>query len=165
MPAPVKENPAGLIASLDIDAGGQMVSVRSDAAWRVEKKEAEGWRDAGFDDSRWPRALVAARYGEGPWARYEKTDESAGPYASGIGDRLRVFYALATRPVVISGLAPEAKYNLTYFDPVTGERTKPSEVQADADGNVNCPAPTYTHDWVAVLDRGGAAATPKATAP
>lgn len=165
MPASVKENPAGLIASIEIDAGGQMASIRSDAAWRVEKKEANGWRDAAFDDSRWPHALVAARYGDGPWARYEKSDETAGPFASGIGVRLRVFYALATRPVSIRGLAAEAKYQLTYFDPVTGQRTKPVEVQADAGGSFNCPAPTHTHDWVAVLDRSTSEAAPNPTVP
>jgi len=165
MPGPVNANPAGLIASLDIDAGRQLVSIHSDAAWRVERTEAPGWRDASFDDSRWPHALVAAHYGEGPWARFEKNDETTGPYASGIGDQLRVFYALATRPVLIRGLSPEAKYHLTCFDPVTGERTKLIEIQTDAGGSFHCPAPTHTHDWAAVLERNISEAAPKPAVP
>jgi hypothetical protein len=152
-PAPVKENPAGLIVSLEIDSAGQRVSIRSDALWHVEKKEMEGWRDAGFDDKQWARAMVTAPYGQAPWGRFEKTDDTIDPLAMGLGDRLRVFYAIAAKPVSVRGLPPETKLRLTYFDPVTGERTKPIDVQTDAGGNMQCPAPAYNHDWVGMLER------------
>ncbi|NQT86157.1 hypothetical protein HQ560_05290, partial [bacterium] len=64
-PAPTK-NPAGLIARLAMDNGKTIVS---SASWRTAKEEQAGWQQAGFDDSAWASAIMAAPFGGGPWKR------------------------------------------------------------------------------------------------
>ena len=140
--------------SLQVQLGkGETKTVASDKNWRVEKTAPEDWRKVDFDDSQWKPALVTARFGEGPWGRIGNAEQIFAPYALGISDQLRIVYALAARPVRVSGLRPKAKYRFTEFDPVTGGRSKPVEVTTDTNGHVHCPAPTHGHDWVAVLER------------
>ena len=69
-PADVKNNPAGLIARLTVFLGdGNRLTVVSDDAWRAEKVNRPDWPKAGFDDSAWKTAAVAAPFGGGPWGR------------------------------------------------------------------------------------------------
>ena len=71
-PAPVAKNPAGLIARLAISlADGKQVGVVSDASWRAEKAEPQGWQQPGFDDSGWKAAAIAGPYGTAPWGQIE----------------------------------------------------------------------------------------------
>ena len=51
-----------------------------------------------------------------------KEDPLFAPQMSGIGERLRVIYALEPRAVTIRALRAAGRYSVTYFDPVTGER-------------------------------------------
>ena len=122
--APVAENPAGLSVGLEIElADGAKTTLHTDASWRVSKTEAENWRDAAFDDSKWPAALVAAKFGDLPWGRIgQESNNSLAPQACGIGDQLRVAYMLDVHAVTVLGLAATVKYRLTLFDPVTGLR-------------------------------------------
>ena len=118
-PAPVKENPAGLIAVLEVQSAGQPpLRISTDAAWRVSDKEAVGWRDVKFDDAAWPQAQVAAAYGQGPWGRFDANPAACTPQVCGIpdpasdagaapfNDRLRVIYLLDPRGVTVEKLAP-----------------------------------------------------------
>jgi hypothetical protein len=80
----------------------------------------------------------------------------------GIGERLRLAYALSARPLALHALAPSAAYLLSTFDPVTGERSPEHTVQSDASGSLVCGAPAAQHDWVALLVRPGLLAPPPA---
>ncbi|HUU23613.1 MAG TPA: hypothetical protein VM389_13860 [Phycisphaerae bacterium] len=81
-PAPVAKNPAGLIARLTISlADGQQVQVVSDASWRAEKAEPQGWQQPGFDDSGWKAAAIAAPFGGGPWGQIANLYDGAGGQA------------------------------------------------------------------------------------
>src|SRR5258706_14874920 len=51
-----------------------------------------------------------------------KEDPLFAPQMCGIGDRLRVIYVLAPRAATVRALRTPARYAVTYFDPVTGER-------------------------------------------
>jgi alpha-L-rhamnosidase len=55
---------AGLIAHLNVPG---VTSVVTDAGWKSANAPATGWEQPGFDDSAWPAAQVAAKYGSGPW--------------------------------------------------------------------------------------------------
>ena len=151
--APVKENPAGLIATMTIDMDDHAAEVVStDAVWRASKSESSGWLDAGFDDSAWQHAMVAAKYGDAPWGRFDENKaESFPPFAAGIEDRLRIVYAMESKPLLLRGLRAGEVYRLTYFDPVMGEKSVPIEVKPDDKGEWRCQAPGYNHDWVVVL--------------
>ncbi|MGD0093636.1 MAG: hypothetical protein ABSE73_27315, partial [Planctomycetota bacterium] len=142
--------------SLHSDSGRTPSFVSTQPAVKAPVEPIEHGR-AGREPSRASEATVRNLGSAGP--------RDTGSAPAGIGERLRVFYALTTRPVLIRGLAPEAKYRLTCFDPVTGERTQPIEIQTDADGSFCCPAPTHTHDWAAVLERNVPEATPKPALP
>lgn len=76
------------------------------------------------------------------------------PQACGVGDRLRAIYVLSPRPVTVRSLRPNSSYRLTWFDPVTGDRTAGGDVKADAHGEWHCPALPHTHDYALILELG-----------
>jgi len=49
-------NPAALFVGLRVSSGGKAIRIHSDTQWKSSAVEARGWRDAGFDDSRWQAA-------------------------------------------------------------------------------------------------------------
>ncbi len=154
--APVTENPAGLTVGLDIElADGSKTHVQTDAKWRAFKTEASGWREREFDDSSWPAAMIAAKFGETPWGKVGDGAATAdiAPQACGDGKHLIVVYALERRPVIVHGLYHDGFYWLTHFDPVTGQRTFGNWVSPDADGSIHASPPHYDHDWVLLLER------------
>ncbi len=62
------QNPTGLIGVLRVELeGAAPLLVITDAQWRCAKTEAEGWRGAEFDDSRWAKAKALGPNGMGPW--------------------------------------------------------------------------------------------------
>ena len=70
--ANVAQNPAGLICRLAVTlADGTPRTLVSDASWRVSLTGPARWVEAGFDDSAWKPARLAAPFGGGPWARIE----------------------------------------------------------------------------------------------
>jgi len=72
MPAPVVQNPAGLIAILDLLlADGKRMRLVTDASWHSSKEGPAGWEQPRFDDSAWKPAGVTADWGGGPWGRIE----------------------------------------------------------------------------------------------
>lgn len=155
-PGPSGANPAGLLASLQIEmSDGTSVSVLSDATWLAAKTPDTGWTNAtAFDDSGWEHAKVIAKYGDGPWGAVGSTELAVTPLASGIGDDVRVIYVPDPKPIRISRLQPNAQYRLTGFDPVTGNRSNRPGQQTDADGNLLVEPPQSGADWALLLERG-----------
>ncbi len=153
--APVTLNPAGLNAALAMElTDGTSMAVVSDGRWRSATAEAAAWLEAEFDDSRWPAVVVTAKYGDAPWGRVaEGGDPLVAPQACGIGERLRAIYVLDARSIVVRRLKPGATYQLTHFDPVTGERTRVPAITANAQGEWRGDPPKHGHDWVLLLSR------------
>jgi hypothetical protein len=152
--APVALNPAGLSAALTVEfADSTKSAVPTDTAWRASKTEAANWRDPLFDDSAWPSALVTAKFGEPPWSRIGLGDPLLAPQACGSTDKLRVVYVLDARPVVVRALRPQTAYRVTHFDPVTGERSVPEEVQTTETGTAQFAPPAHGHDWILLMER------------
>ncbi len=152
MKAPVALNPAGLTAALDLefaDSTGQ--TLRTDGNWRTSRGERTGWRNPDFDDADWSPALVTAAYGDAPWGRPGAEDPLFAPQACGIGDRLRVVYVLAPRPIVVHALRPATMYQLTWFDPVTGRSSRGGSVRTDATGTWHGSFAAIGHDYVLML--------------
>ncbi len=81
----------------------------------------------------------------------EPGDPLAGPQACGIADQLRVIYVLDPRAIVVSRLKPGTRYQVTRFDPVSGQRTPAGAVIADAKGQCCLEPPNDGHDWVLFL--------------
>jgi len=67
-----KPNPAGLIGAykITLDDGTQLTGC-IDKSWKSSESEAAGWNAAGFDDASWSPVKEIARYGGGPWGRFE----------------------------------------------------------------------------------------------
>jgi hypothetical protein len=152
--APVPENPAGLIAALDIGfADGTVLVVPSDATWRSSRTESRGWQQADFDDRSWVPAMFLARYGQGPWGNIgNRHEESYVPFAAGIPGKLCVVYLPVGNPIAVRGLQPDTSYKATWFNPVNGEETSLAPVRANAQGGWTSSAPPSSdHDWVLML--------------
>jgi hypothetical protein len=151
-PAPVTENPAGLIASLDIELeSGRKLTMTSDESWSVSKVAGSEWTGSKYDASNWSKALVTAKYGEAPWGKIGGNEPAVVPFAVGISNRLLVVYSPDARSIRVSHLAPGAKYRLGRFDPVTGEHEALPEAQSSHEGDLILPPPAYSHDWVATM--------------
>jgi hypothetical protein len=144
MPAP-SANPAGLIATLEIDFdSGEPMRIGSDTLWEAAK-------DA---DGPWEGAMAVARYGGGPWGQIDhQGDDSFGPQSTGIPGVVRVIYAQDPSPIEVEHLGPNVRYAVRFFDPVTGATEDNSLIESDVNGNWECtPGPSLNHDWVVVLE-------------
>ena len=143
MPAPVVKNPAGLLVAFE---AGKAARFGTDATWRVGREEAPGWREPGFDDAKWAKAVVMGDPGMAPWGPV-KPPESFPPLAFGVVDGPRVVYMLDPSPVVLQGLAPGKSYRVLEFDPVEGKATPGGTLEADAQGTARRDPPAHGHDW------------------
>ena len=153
--APVKENPAGLIAVLEIElTDGSSFTIRSGADWRVAKSAPAEWPQAEFDDSAWPAAKVTAHPGDAPWGRLDQAQEDLlfVPCAAGIPDRVRMIYAPEARAVIVAGLQPGSQHRAKIFDPVSGELRILETAQANARGEWTAVPPVHGHDWVIIIE-------------
>ncbi len=149
----VPANPAGLTARLTVElADGTTTTISSDTVWRASKTEAKGWRESAFDDSTWPAAKIAARFGEGPWGNIDTAATAAPPQACGIPGKLLVLYALQPGVIAVHGFRPNSKCRQTQFDPVTGRSTAAADIEIDAQGTAKIPSPSENHDWVALIE-------------
>jgi hypothetical protein len=153
-PAPVKLNPAGLIAGLDADLGGPRSLVRvvlvTDSAWRASREEVAGWRERDFDDSTWPRAVDLGPLGTSPWGQLTPRPAFP-PLAFGLPDGPRLVYVLDPRPIVLRGLDPRRTYRVVEFDPATGLSRPGGPLVADASGTARREPSAGGHDWVIVV--------------
>ena len=89
------------------------------------------------------------------WADAPVTAEDPlfAPQACGIGDRLRLVYVIEARAIIVGDLAPRQLYQVTLFDPVSGERASAADVSADAAGKARFNPPAFGHDWVLLLEK------------
>jgi hypothetical protein len=79
-------------------------------------------------------------------------DPLTGPQACGVGDQLRLLYAVDPRPIVLHGLRPSSPYKVSLFDPVTGERSAATPSNSNDHGELRIAAPAYDHDWAAIVE-------------
>jgi hypothetical protein len=78
-------------------------------------------------------------------------DARIGPCALGHSNDMRIIYAIAARPVVVSGLRAKTKFHYTAFDPVGGNSAAVNELVSDETGKLTIQPPT-SHDWIAILE-------------
>jgi hypothetical protein len=139
-------NPAGLIAALEIQfADGANLKIVSDHTWRCAKSDtAEAWTNA----------IVAARFGEGPWGDMDGgNDDANGPQSAGIPGVVRVSYVPRAEVVEERHLGWRATYRARWFDPVTGVTTPLGDIRCDENGVWRCAPPAgLDHDWVLILE-------------
>jgi hypothetical protein len=156
-PGPKGANPAGLAGALEVEFDdGTTSSVLSDDTWRCSREGPEGWQGRDFADEGWSRAVVAARFGEGPWGRkVGEADEFEVPYTAGIPGEVRITYVPFPRPVMVRKLESGHNYVATYFDPVSGRRTDLGAARPDAEGSWTVAPPRgAVGDWVLILGPG-----------
>ena len=159
---PVPANPAGLLVGfLLTSADGVTASFGSDAEWRVGDVAEEGWRDTGFDDSRWPVARVLAEAGATPWGQVSLGPPTAlRPFAAGTADgKLRVTYLPLGEPIRLEALQPSGVYRADWIDPRSGREIPLSAPEVASDGSwATPPPPERARDWVLVVREAGASA-------
>ncbi|MEU3243057.1 family 78 glycoside hydrolase catalytic domain [Streptomyces sp. NPDC006875] len=63
------QGPAGVLGSVHFEGAGSPADLVTDSAWKAANSADDGWEQPGHDDTAWPNARVAARYGSGPWGR------------------------------------------------------------------------------------------------
>jgi hypothetical protein len=150
-------NPAGLLMSLEIELqDGRKISARSDATWRASKDSSPDWAAVSFNDSRWVSAASVARYGDAPWGKIDFLPNNAViPYAAGIPRRVRLIYLPRGVSTNVEELERDVKYEASFFDPVTGERSaaRPAEPQNSSWSVPQPPKPDQ--DWVVILEAAG----------
>lgn len=163
--SPVTANPSGLLCNLEIFFGERTtdsslsknkIEIVSNSEWRVSQKEEPGWTSADFSDDGWPHAVIAAKYGDGPWKELNvpAVDAFMIPYAAGIPSRVRVIYLPMSDLVTVHHLEPEVKYRAKYFSPITGETSSAGTATATAEGSWAAPFPPGDlQDWVLVLEK------------
>ena len=60
---------AGLVVRLVLESGwAKPRAIVTDDSWRVANKSSRKWSDLDFDDSKWAKATLKGKLGEGPWA-------------------------------------------------------------------------------------------------
>jgi len=68
------DGPAGLLAQLTLS--GPPGRVITDASWRVALSEQTGWREPGFDDTRWAHAETLGSPPIDPWGAVHPAPEN-----------------------------------------------------------------------------------------
>ncbi len=154
LPAPVSQNPAGLLCGLEIHyADGKVENVLSDGKWAVANRQTPGWTSLDLADEDWPRARVVAPYGAGPWGKLEADEPFLVPYCAGT-EHERIIYVPQHRPIRLTGLRPRAAYRAEFVDPTTCRPVSAREVTIDASGEwTPQPPPTSEQDWLLILER------------
>jgi hypothetical protein len=90
------------------------------------------------------------------WAPDEEGSQDPNPLtwpeACGVGEELRLTYAVDPKSIVLRKMKARAVYRVSCFDPVTGKRGEAREVAASDMGELPVEAPGWGHDWVAVVE-------------
>lgn len=74
---------AALIARIELEAqNGQKTVIISDDSWLMSADAVGDWQKPGFDDSKWAKAKVIAKWGDGPWGKVA-LDGAGAPQATG----------------------------------------------------------------------------------
>ena len=152
--ADVSANPAGLIARLEVQfAGGQSLSLVSDAKWECWQAESSGWETNTGAISGGKEARVLGAAGMTPWGMTEAPPgEFFGPQATGIAGQVRIIYVPDPQGIRVQELRPNAKLEASFFDPVAGMRSPAVRIQVVGMGGwMGTPPPGCNHDWVLIL--------------
>jgi hypothetical protein len=157
LPAPVSDNPAGLLGAVRIQtAGGMKRSFGSDSSWRsaMSISNDREWTNTTFDDTNWKTAMDLGKYGVQPWGRFSAVT-SYGPYSTGIPGKTRIIYAPQSRPLQIQNLDRRTKYRAKTFDPTSGDVKNLGDVALDKEAGwtVRKPASIQSEDWVVIIER------------
>lgn len=157
LPAPVAANPAGLLASLHVQAAdGTQLDIQSDNSWLCAKADSNdrAWTLPKFDDRSWASAKELGKYGCSPWGTFQST-ATYGPFATGIPDKVRIVYVPESRPVQMQQLEPNAEYRAFAFDPTSGEKSDLAAVNSSKQlsTKINKPERITSDDWVVVVER------------
>ena len=90
------------------------------------------------------------------WVSYAQSasDQSYGPFATGIAEKVRIVYVPETRPVRMKKLEAGVQYQASAFDPTTGQiveigRTEAGSQESDSFAK---PPQISSDDWVLVLE-------------
>jgi hypothetical protein len=157
MPAPVKRNPAGLIASLQITLKEQpTIHLVTDKQWSVSQEEFPRWQLVEFDDAPWGRAREMASYGEGPWGSITTVSHPwLIPYSTGTSDgHTRLIYLPIVEPLIVHSLEIDGVYKADWIDPLTGRSYQLGRVTPDDSGNWRTsPPPNLRQDWLLAIVR------------
>jgi hypothetical protein len=156
LPAPVSANPAGLLASLQLQTvDGKERLIGSDTSWRCTKevRNDRKWTAAEFNDSSWVPAKDLGKYGSKPWGKFAAAT-TYGPYSTGILGKVHLIYVPESRPVRVSHLAVGTKYRAQAFDPTSGELSDLGALSLDTQSGcvINKPVSVLSDDWVIVLE-------------
>jgi len=66
-------SPAGALVKLLVRlADGTQATLATSDTWLLSEKEAKGWQEPAFDDSKWQKAYALGEYGVGPWGKFVK---------------------------------------------------------------------------------------------
>jgi hypothetical protein len=148
--APVKLNPAGLTAALEIEyLDGSKDRIETNGQWKSSQIETPGWK-AGKTDSNWKPAHEIGVIGTAPWG-HPQSRKLFPALGFGVTDGVRVFWMLEPKPVVFRGLKPGHTYSIQEFDPVLGQVQATGRLKADASGAIHQAAPAHSHDWVIAI--------------
>jgi len=83
--------------------------------------------------------------------------DAFGPYSARIGDEFVFVYLhrppARWRPYWVQGLEPEIDYQLTFYDPITGDPYSHGPVIASLKGEIRIPEAPIMQDWVVVLKK------------
>lgn len=152
--ANVKQNPAGLIATLAIRyTDGTIQFVRSGGDWKTSDGVLTGWQAIDFDDRAWPAAMVIGRYGSAPWGYAGSMHMQIGPLSTGIPSQVRFTYVISPTPIVVCHLDSHVPYHAKVFDPISGGITDHGWVKANEMGEWKCSPPSNCReDWVLVME-------------
>lgn len=153
---PANGRPAGILACLEITyANGRVQRLVTDGTWKAWPGKIGGWDTRDFDDTAWPAATVLGAAGDQPWGPVrDGAADLHGPQTAGVPDKIRITYVPHAEPIVVRDLGPDATWQATRFDPVTGREKSLGRVKANANGTWSCPPPpTGDRDWVLILQR------------
>lgn len=159
LPAPAAANPAGLLATLQIETGdGAIASIQSDASWKSSREPAPAkseWTAVEFDDASWGAAKEVAAYSQAPWGAIQSS-ATYGPYATGMPGSARVIYAPTRRSIEVVQLESGVTYRAFVFNVTNGQSTDLGLVEPDESGawTVQPPRSSDSEDWVLVLEAG-----------
>ncbi len=155
--ANVTQNPAGLIAMLEVRfADGSSKVVRSDSSWMTSTAELGGWNQVDFNPLGWRAAVAMGPLGMLPWGDIDAGGYGVAPQAAGNPD-VRILFMLEPKAITLHGLDSAKVWRAKLFDPESGKTVSLGSVKPDGSGNGSVSPPKgWDHDWVLVLEPSAA---------
>ncbi len=156
--APVTKNPAGLLGILQVEyEDGTLFSVKTDALWKSSNQLEDGWNHKDFADTRWSQALVAAKYGEGPWGKAARGGAVTQAYCGDLAAEFRLVYLPKPLPLTLTHLDKSVHWKAMWIHPATGAKSEALPVTVDVNGTWRADAPPAgSADWLLLLQRKSA---------